>query len=186
MAGVKGQSGRRKTPTEILRLRGSFKKDPQRLRERASEPPAVEGKPEPPAYLDRTGKASYRSVVKSLQELSCLSKTDKHAVELFAIAYSALRKANEFKDIVSLTNTCGRLLAQMGLSPSARANLKMNPSKEQIGVESKSFLTSYSASVHLHNISCPIVQFGRVASQSSNSLAWSAHNNVNSSSWVVG
>ena len=140
MAGVKGQSGRRKTPTEILRLRGSFKKDPQRLR--ANEPPAVEGKPEPPAHLDRIGKAAFRSFVKNLQELNCLSKTDKHAIELYAIAYSTLRKCAGPKDIVSLTNACSRLLTQMGLNPSARANLGMNRSKEQIGVESKSFLTS--------------------------------------------
>ena len=142
MPGVKGQSGRRKTPTEILRLRGSFKKDPQRLRERANEPPAVEGKPEPPAHLDRIGKAAFRSVVKNLQELNCLSKTDKHAIELYAIAYSTLRKCAGPKDIVSLTNACSRLLTQMGLNPSARANLEMNPPKERIGVDSKSFLTS--------------------------------------------
>ena len=114
---------------------------------------------------DRQG--CLRSVVKSLQQLNCLSKTDKHAVELYAVVYSALRKTNEVKEIVSLSNACGRLLAQMGLNPSARAALKMNPPKKQNGVESKSFLNqlehglrySRSASRHLHiNASCSILQ----------------------------
>ncbi len=134
--------GRHKEPTEVLRLRGTFKKNPQRLKKRAGEPKAVEGTPQPPKHLDQVGKAAFRRVVKHLQALNCLSKTDRHAVELYAIVYSALRKTNEAKDIVSLTNACGRLLSQMGLNPSARANLEMNPPQEQIGVESKSFLTS--------------------------------------------
>ena len=133
--------GRHKEPTEVLRLRGTFKKNPQRLKKRAGEPPAVEGKPEPPAHLDRTGKAAYRRLVKSLQELKCLSKTDADAIELYAIAYSTLRKCADPKDIVSLTNACSRLLTQMGLNPSARANVTMNMPKEKTGVESRSFLT---------------------------------------------
>ena len=134
--------GRHKEPTEVLRLRGTFKKNPQRLKKRAGEPKAVEGTPQPPKHLDQVGKAAFRRVVKHLQALNCLSKTDAESIELYAIAYSHLRKAIKPGDVTSLTNACGRLLAQMGLSPSARANLKTSPSKEQIGVESKSFLTS--------------------------------------------
>ena len=140
MPGVKG-SGRRKTPTEILRLRGSFDKDPQRLAERAREPAPVKGIPKPPAHLDRIGKKAFREVANHLHSLGVLSMTDAHFIELYAIAYSRWRQADGPQH-TQLSNLLVKCLVQMGLTPSARANLEMNPSQEQIGVESKSFLTS--------------------------------------------
>ena len=132
--------GRRKQPTEVLKLRGTFDKNPKRLKARNREPKAVAGTPRPPNHLNRVGKAAFRAVVTSLKELNCLSKTDKHAIELYAIAYQELRSCEKPSDVNALTNACGRLLCQMGLTPSARASVKANADEQAAVVESRSFL----------------------------------------------
>lgn len=125
MAGVKGLSGRRKQPTEMLRLRGAFEKDPQRLAERAHEPAAVEGIPKPPAYLDRIAKKAFRDVAQHLSDLNVLSRTDRSIIELYAATYSRWRNA-QGPQYNQLSNILVKCLVQMGLTPSARASLHVD------------------------------------------------------------
>lgn len=140
--------GRKKTPTAILEMRGSLKKNPHLANHH--EPAAPKEKPACPAYLDRIGKAEWKWLIKSLDDLGVLSRVDRDSLATYCQTYSEWRKAvkqcqdegawyevvdrqgnqisrrHEWDRIREQTAEAMRKwLVEFGLTPSSRSRLKV-------------------------------------------------------------
>jgi len=113
---------RPRTPTNILRLRGSApKKNPGRLRERENEP--VEERPLGPPPKALTPKQ--RQAWKELADNSVpgvLGKADRHAVEIAACLLAEVRGGEPTATIYAQLL---RSLSMLGMSPADRSKVQL-------------------------------------------------------------
>ena len=86
---------RPKTPTNILALKGSFKKDPQRLKARENEPKPAKAEAKPPAWLSRRGRKIFRELAEITTAMGVLTVADHHALALISDAYDGYFVASE-------------------------------------------------------------------------------------------
>ena len=146
--------GRKPTPSQILELKGSFQKNPQRRR--LNEPQASATAPRCPAHLDAIAKAEWKKICTVLKDLGVLSKADRASIELYCQTYSQWRdacekvsrhgsvlqvktrsgiipKRNPF-DIIRERNAvvCTRLLVEFGLTPSARSRIEVQQQESEL------------------------------------------------------
>jgi phage terminase small subunit len=77
-----GRRGPPRTPTPLLKLRGSWK-----AAERAHEPHAPRGRPRPPAWLDQAEREAFRRFLKRIDRLSLASIIDDEALALLAATW---------------------------------------------------------------------------------------------------
>lgn len=110
---------RPRTPTSVLELRGSFKRNPDRKRARENEPLVTTPLPEPPAYLTRDTTAA------SLEIKSWgfwLTSADKFLSEIAATLMARYR-VDELKsgDVSLLIG----LLGKISFSPKERSALNL-------------------------------------------------------------
>jgi hypothetical protein len=118
-------TGRPRTPTEILALRGAFKRHPERKRQRTGEPvPATPIGPAP-AYFDAAQSAAYADLVRQAAA-GILCDADGVAVEAAAVLLARMRAhgdaftAGEFGRLQAL-------LAAFGMSPADRSKVAPRP-----------------------------------------------------------
>jgi len=142
--------GRKRLPSAIHELKGSYEKNPKRKNKKEPKPP--EGMPTAPRYLDRIAKNEWRYITRLLDEMGVLSLADKSALTLYCQTFSEWRKAvdmcNEYgawaiqRDSKGNVETkrhvwdgarernadaCRRWLTEFGLTPSARTKLEVEP-----------------------------------------------------------
>ena len=83
--------GRIPVPKVINDLRGDAGK--RRRYQKEPEPPS--GAPVAPEYLDDIARQEWKEVCQHLADMHLLSRADKTALELYCVAYSRYRKAQE-------------------------------------------------------------------------------------------
>ena len=83
--------GRPPTPKVLNDLKG----DPGRRRRYQREPEPPSGAPKCPDYLDAIAQQEWVEVCQHLADMRLLSRADKTALELYCVAYSRYRKAQE-------------------------------------------------------------------------------------------
>ena len=116
---------RNRTPTAVLELRGSFKKNPQRSRSDEPKPNGVIG--DPPDTFDENLAAIWYELV-SQTPANVLTRADRWAVEVACRLMQTLRTGN-YK--ASEVNALLSFLARMGLTPADRARIAIPKEKEE-------------------------------------------------------
>lgn len=137
-----GKRGPRKTPTGILQLRGSWRAG---VGKRISEVKVKSEVPNPPAMLNREGKAEWKRVVKELDALGLIAKIDRAGLSILCNAWSdyvgARSQLKKLKDriyenekgeikahpFVKIMNDAltqwHRMCKEFGMAPASRAGL---------------------------------------------------------------
>lgn len=139
-----GRSGPAPTPTNILKLRGSWRGELNR-----NEPRPKAARPKCPKWIDSYAKQAWRQLVPQLESLGVLTLLDKHALVVLCQTWARWKKAEEFiqqhgetypvrddkGDVrymkrfpeVATAEACARTLnryfAEFGLTPSARSRI---------------------------------------------------------------
>ena len=141
-----GKRGPKPTPTAALALRGSW-----RAKSRPSEPKPSGGKPRVPAWLPNEAKTIWKALIPILAEMRVLTTADGFALSRFCTSYArwqrlvlflaengetaddhrVKRLRPEVRIASNLADQISRLEQQFGLTPSARASLRMELSKRE-------------------------------------------------------
>jgi phage terminase small subunit len=110
---------RPRTPTAVLELRGAFKHNPSRLRDRKNEPLVTTPLPEAPKYLTKAARASWH-------EMAAfgfwLKSPDQFLVAIAATLMARYRSDELRSDEVSLMIS---LLGTLGFSPKSRGAMNL-------------------------------------------------------------
>jgi len=143
-----GRRGPPKTPTELLRLSGSW-----RANSRPGEPTPPAGRPDAPEWLSPRALEYWHGLVPVLEEMNLLSEADGDALALYVQSLARLAECEEIVTREGLTytqlaedgsirmirarpeqrmakelyTTVSRLGQQFGLSPASRAHLDVKP-----------------------------------------------------------
>jgi hypothetical protein len=124
-------AGRPRTSAEILKLRGTFIKDPQRAREDA--PGAAPWDDTPPENLTGEEQAAWRYVVSLLPKVA-LSLTERIGVEAMARVVARLRATHSADpNFTKLSAELRAWAVQMGMTLQARAKLGGSGKKDGPG-----------------------------------------------------
>lgn len=122
---------RPRTDTNVLKMRGSFKKNPQRLKERENEPKPVGGLGDPPEEFNEVHNKrllqAWHEVV-AMVPPGVLTCADRIIVEMTARLIARMRyNFNSMKssDRAQLTKNLGL----MGLTPADRSKVQVVPEK---------------------------------------------------------
>jgi P27 family predicted phage terminase small subunit len=141
-----GKRGTKPTPTALLKLRGSWRADINK-----AEPKPEVALPDPPKYIKGNSLACWDELAPMLVELKVLTLADKQALALLCETYANWRRSQDLLDehgdvyvikdsngevkylqqtpYVSMVKSFGKqfkdLLAEFGLTPSARSRITM-------------------------------------------------------------
>ncbi|MEY3371720.1 MAG: hypothetical protein RLZZ537_188 [Pseudomonadota bacterium] len=114
----------RKTPTNVLELRGSFKKHPERRAARANEPKPTGSIGDPPEHLKPQEQDLWREIV-GIVAPGVLANSDRLVLEITSVLMA------EFRILGTAGMTDGRLsrlsalLGQLGMTPADRARVNV-------------------------------------------------------------
>ncbi len=150
-----GGKGPPKTPTNILKTRGSW-----RANTRKAEPTPAPGRPTRPAWLKGVAAKKWAELVPQLDDMGVLTKIDGTALSRYCALWARWRDAEDWiaenSDVVEWVDKQGvpgarlhpkarvasdlathlhRLEAQFGLTPSARASLTVQPKPAESTLE---------------------------------------------------
>lgn len=135
-----GKRGPRKTPTTVLKLRGSW-----RAKQRRGEPAPEVAVPECPEWLDAIGQAEWERIVPELVADGLLAKRDLAALAGYCASYAEMVRCEQQRaeldgdyfetefgprmhPVVKQLHEARRLvrqfLAEFGLSPATRAGVQ--------------------------------------------------------------
>jgi len=114
---------RPRTPTNVLELRGAFKKDPQRKR---SEPETVGTLTDAPDYLDDEVRAIWAEFVKCAP-IGVMTESDRLSLEIACHLMREFRQ-NPVEFTAAKIGRLQALLGSFGMTPADRAKLA-TPSK---------------------------------------------------------
>ena len=143
-----GRRGPKKTPTKVLKLRGSWRGD-----KRPVDDPGAYTRPSMPQYLTGAARTEWKRIVPILENMGVLAECDRTMLALYCKVYAEWLEADELckslliktsnNNIVQhpalsiRTNAWERLkkiCSEFGLSPSARTGLAMAPkSRDTVG-----------------------------------------------------
>ncbi len=148
-----GKHGPKKTPTEILKLSGTWR---GKKRGAEPQPEKAEGKLRRPSWVRKDARAFWRRTVRQLGIMGVLTMADECLVARYANVFARWRAADAFVAEHGEADTvrrkgkmvCGRKFPQgveasrllsellkmeqlMGLSPSARADLAIENKEPQ-------------------------------------------------------
>lgn len=135
--------GRKKTPTNLVLLRGN----PGKRALNKEEPKPRQQLPEPPGHLDTGAKREWRRVAPELHQLGLLTVLDVDALAIYCVCWSrwvaATRQLNKEGFVVegpqgprpspwlTVANTAAKQMLAMaiefGMTPSSRARIKVEP-----------------------------------------------------------
>jgi hypothetical protein len=122
---------RPRTPTSVLEARGSYKKDPQRLKDREDEPQGVGVIGEPPSWLLKDAATVWRELAASLPD-GVATASDRPAFEALCNYVSSQRLDGllESKDaarMIKLFSVFGMTLADLSRVKSSVKKKVANP-----------------------------------------------------------
>jgi len=125
--------GRPRTPTAVLKLRGSYKKHPERLKDREDEPEPEGGLGPAPEFFDEALKARWKEI---REAANWLTSADRLIVEQTCRLIMKERNGDA-------TPGHSRLLAmnlrQLGMTPSDRSRVKVPGGSKQKGKPKNGF-----------------------------------------------
>jgi P27 family predicted phage terminase small subunit len=140
-----GRRGPQKTPTTILKRRGSWL-----VRARAAEPLPGGGYPACPDWMPRNGKVEWRRICRELKIMRILAKPDRALLVAYCVTWaqfvSAAKKADEEGPVIitekgfqiqnpiigilnKTTERLEKLAREFGLSPASRAGVNATQAK---------------------------------------------------------
>ena len=147
---------RPKTPTNILKIRGSDKNHPARMKVRENEPKPAKAETKAPTWLSRRGRKIFRELAKITTAMDVLTVADHPALAMVSDAYDdyfvASEAIDEYGATYKITNRDGTELVKanpavtmkadawrrvqsglgkFGLDPSSRAGLNITPPKKK-------------------------------------------------------
>lgn len=150
MAGQKGRSGRRRKPTNILKLEGTLRSD----RRTGDEPQPTIAIPDRPEFLKGEAEKEWRRIAPLLADQNCLTEWDRAALAAYCQTwkeYVALcKQVNRVTKVVIKTskgtqiqnplvgakntafNNLLRICGEFGLTPSSRSRLAVGPASGDI------------------------------------------------------
>ena len=113
-----------RVPVNLLRLRGSIKKNPARLKERENEPvpKAVLGKP--PKHLTSNERKCWRELT-SKAPFGVLSDCDAWSVEMASCLMAQYRQSREDMPAVRL-NLLHSIMGRFGFTPADRSRISVS------------------------------------------------------------
>lgn len=112
----------RKTPTNVLELRGSFKKHPERRTARANEPEPTGSIGEPPEHLKPQEQDLWREIV-SIVAPGVLANSDRLALEIASVLMAEFRLLGTKGMTDGRLSRLSALLGQLGMTPADRARV---------------------------------------------------------------
>lgn len=117
---------RPRKPTNILKLAGAFRKDPQRLRQREAEPKPNGPLGAPPGWLDDIERECWQWIVARIPA-GVLGDSDEGALELTAWLRAQLitRKADRADRALYKA-----MLAELGMTPASRSKVQAKPTED--------------------------------------------------------
>ena len=118
---------KRKTPTRILEMRGSFKKDPQRRRE--GEPKVTDSLSAPPDDFTPAETKAWHMIA-SKAPMGVLTDADWPSVVMAAILWAEFRAEPAAFNTARVTRL-HRMLGDFGLNPSDRAGMSIPKPKTE-------------------------------------------------------
>lgn len=147
-----GKRGPGRTPTGVLKLRGSWRADA-----RKGEPTPEFGKPTCPRWLSKDAKAIWRTLIPQILHMGILAKIDGHVLARYCQLYAHWKEAEavlirqgatmtvydklgdpiDYKDrpevarCLRLSEQLCRLESKFGLTPSDRASLSSIPAESK-------------------------------------------------------
>jgi len=157
-----GKRGPRPTPTPLLRLRGTARKDRTR-----HEPAGPAGVPDCPEWLDEQAKNAWSQLVPQLTQMRVLSRIDGNALARYCTFWGRWKAAEEFlakngsvytlKDEqgkvrcvqqfpqVAIAHKLGALLTRLegefGMTPSSRSRIQALPGNDDEEDPLQEFMT---------------------------------------------
>ncbi len=156
-----GKRGPAPTPTPILRLRGSWRGDAN-----GAEPQPEPGRPEKPDWLKGYAETAWEQFADQLEAMGVLTVADGHALTVLCQTWSRWRRAEEFVDQhgetypvqdnqgrvrylkkfpqVGIAQACAttlnRMMAEFGLTPSARSRIVVPSDKASDDEDKRRYL----------------------------------------------
>lgn len=119
---------RPRKPTNVLELKGAFKKHPERAAERANEPEPTGEIGDPPKHLTGLALECWTEIV-GLAHAGTLCAADRLVVEHGARALAALRSSDDYAD-TKLMIRLETVLGKLGLTPADRSKVQVLKPKE--------------------------------------------------------
>ena len=116
-------------PTNILKLAGSFAKDPARGRARKNEPKPKKAIPKSSRRLDAEGKKIYKELLAEMPP-GVAFNSDKFALEILAHLLSEFYSDPHVMP-TSRIMAMKEMIAKFGLSPVDRIKVQAEPQKEK-------------------------------------------------------
>ena len=120
--------GRSHVPKNILRIRGSDKNHPARMKVRENEPENIKPLRDPPAHLSKLNRAAYAEIVE-LSIPGVLGEADTLAVEQAASLLVKCRGLCAEPPTAAERRLLFSYLGQMGMLPVDRAKLSIEKPK---------------------------------------------------------
>ena len=115
-------------PKNILRIRGSDKNHPARMKKRENEPENIKPLRDPPAHLSKLNKAAYSEIVE-LSIPGVLGEADSLAVEQAASLLVKCRGLCDDQPTAAERRLLFSYFGQMGMLPADRAKLSIPKEK---------------------------------------------------------
>jgi phage terminase small subunit len=116
---------RPRTPTQILELKGAFKKNPQRKRDAEPVPTGPVG--DPPVHFDETHIAAWHELVAMIPS-GVLTNADRLIVELTCTLIVSVRTLHTERGDKALLKSC---LATLGMTPADRSKISVPKQAEE-------------------------------------------------------
>lgn len=117
---------RPRLPTNVLELRGSFKKDPQRARPLEPEPPSAIG--DPPDYFCEKKRNIWHEILDVCHPGVFGSSDRIHLEILCCLLYKFRFESSEMK--ITELNQLNCLLSRSGMTPSDRSKISVSNDKK--------------------------------------------------------
>lgn len=128
---IMGKRGPKKTPTRILKARGSWRAD-----ERKNEPEPDFSIPDMPNWLtDPVAKAEWRRIVQSLGRERILTRLDRTTLALYCQAYADYVESLDYLNVM-VKGEDGKLKKAGPLVKTSKGNIIQNPA---LSVKNKAF-----------------------------------------------
>ena len=120
---------RPRTPSNILALKGAFKKDPQRLKARENEPVNKNPIGKPPRFLSAVEKRAFNEIVKFSID-GVLGEADRLGIEMAARLLVKCRNVEEPASAAE-QNLLYKYLSQFGFLAADRSKLSIPAPKKK-------------------------------------------------------
>lgn len=123
-------AGRPRTPTNILKLNGSAKRHPERMKERENEPVNTQPIGEPPEFLTDVEKSAFNEIV-NISITGVLGQADRISVERAAVLLCKCRGLSDAPASYSEQAQLYKYLGQFGMLPADRSKISI-PKKKKV------------------------------------------------------